>query len=164
MPGDVVVEDTLKDVWKDLDGEVDQIWAEAVALYKAGETLYLSPEAEAIARLEQTSHSDTDERRGLIEFYLDRQLPKSWAALGIDERRMFLNDLEAYDDKGVQRDRVCMAEIWCECLGKNKEDMSRYLTRDINDIMKGFENWEYKPTTANFGSYGKQKYYQRKKI
>lgn len=163
LPVDVVPEDALKDVWRDLDGEVDQIWAEAVALYKAGETLYLSPEAEAIARYEQTSHSDTDERRGLIEFYLDRQLPKNWETLGIDERRMFLNDPEAYDDRGEMRERVCMAEIWTECLGKNKEDMTRYLTRDINDIMKSFPEWEYKQTTANFGAYGKQKYYQRRK-
>ncbi len=162
-PIDVVVDGILKDVWKDLDGEIDQIWAEAVALYKAGERLYLSAEAETIARYEQTSHSEVDERRGLIEFYLDRQLPKNWQDLGIDERRMFLSDPELFDDKGFKRSRVCMIEIWCECLGKNKEDANRYLTRDINDIMKSFPEWEYKPTTANFGAYGKQKYYQRKK-
>ncbi len=162
-PVDVVVDDIIKSVWRDLDAEVNQIWAEAVALYKAGEKLYLSPEAESIARLEQTSHSETDERRGLIEFYLDRELPKDWATRGLDERRMFLNDPEAYSEKGVKRDRVCMVELWCECLGKNKEDADRYKTRDINDIMKSFPDWEYKPTTANFGAYGKQKYYQRKK-
>lgn len=163
MPGDVVPEDALKSVWHDLDGEVDQIWAEAVALYKRGEPLYLSPEAEEIARFEQSNHSEVDERRGLIEFYLDRELPDDWAARGIDERRMFLNDSEAFDHKGVKRSRVCMAEIWCECLNKNKEDMTRYLTKDINDIMKTLPEWEYKPTTANFGVYGKQKYYQRRK-
>jgi len=164
MPIDVNVDDVFKSVWHDLDAEVNQIWAEAVALYKAGEKLYLSPEAEAIARYEQTSHSEVDERRGLIEFYLERQLPKNWHDLGIDERRMFLNDAEAFDDKGAKRDRVCMVEIWCECLGKNKEDADRYKTRDINDIMKSFPEWEYRPTTANFGVYGKQKFYQRKKL
>lgn len=163
LPGDVVIDDTLKNVWTDLDKDVDQIWAEAVALYKAGEKLYLSPEAETIARYEQTSHSDTDERRGLIESYLERELPDDWSARGLDERRMFLNDPEAYNEKGVKRDRVCMVELWCECLGKNKEDADRYKTRDINDIMKSFPDWDYKPTTANFGVYGKQKYYQRKK-
>jgi hypothetical protein len=161
-PIDVNVEAIFKSVWHDLDNEIDQIWSEAVALYRAGEKLYLSPEAEAIARYEQTSHSEVDERRGLIEFYLDRQLPKDWQSKGVDERRMFLNDPEEYGSKGVKRSRVCMIEIWCECLGKNKEDANRYLTRDINDIMKSFPEWEYKPTTANFGAYGKQKYYQRK--
>jgi putative DNA primase/helicase len=162
-PIDVVVESIAKDVWRDLDGEVDQIWAEAVALYKAGEKLYLSPEAQTIARFEQSSHSEVDERRGLIEFYLDRALPKDWAAQGTEERRMWLSNPDNFESKGVKRSRVCMAEIWCECLGKNKEDMTKYLTRDINDILKSFADWEYKPTTANFGAYGKQKYYSRKK-
>lgn len=161
-PIDVVPEDTVKDVWKDLDGEVDQIWAEAMHLYGAGEALYLSAEAEAIARLEQNGHCEVDERRGLIEFYLERTLPGNWATMETEERRMYLSDLDNIKDKGSRREKVCMAEIWTECLGKNKEDMSRYLTRDINDIMKSFPDWEYKPTTANFGKYGKQKYYQRK--
>lgn len=162
MPIDVHPEDIVKDVWKDLDGEVNQIWAEAVHLYRNGEKLFLSKEAEKIANQEQLNHCEVDDRRGLIEFYLDRVLPKNWPDMGIDERRMYLSDSDNLNDKGHKRDKVCMAEIWCECLGKNKEDMSRYLTRDINDIMKSFPDWEYKPTTANFGAYGKQKYYQRK--
>lgn len=162
-PIDVNVEAVFKSVWHDLDNEVNQIWAEAVSLYNAKEKLYLSPAADEIARFEQSSHSEVDDRRGLIEFYLDRQLPKNWDGLELEERRMFLRDAERFDDKGTKRSKVCMVELWCECLGKNKEDMDRYKTRDINDIMRSFPDWEYKPTTANFGAYGKQKYYQRKK-
>lgn len=162
-PIDVEADDVVKDVWRDLDKEVDQIWAEAKHYFDLGEKLYLSADAEAIATMEQVGHCEVDERRGVIEYYLERLLPKNWAELGVDERRMYLNDPEKVNDKGVKRMRVCMAEIWTECLGKNKEDMSRYLTKDINDIMKSFDNWEYKPTTANFGAYGKQKYFQRKK-
>lgn len=163
MPIDVIVEDVVKDVWKDLEKDVDQIWAEALHLYQQGEKLYLSADAEKIASYEQMSHCEVDDRRGLIEFYLDRELPKNWHKMGIDERRMYLSEPDSSDGKGVIRKKVCMAEIWSECLGKNKTDMSRYLTRDINDIMKSFPDWEYKPTTSNFGDYGKQKYYQRKK-
>ncbi len=164
-PIDVVSEDILKDVWTDLDGEVAQIWAEAKHLFDKGEKLYLSAEAEQIAGQEQSDHCEVDDRRGVIEFYLERELPKDWRNMGIDERRMYFRDFTDIenDGKGIKRDKVCMAEIWCECLGKNKEDMSRYLTRDINDIMKSLEDWDYRPTTANFGEYGKQKYYQRKK-
>lgn len=162
MPIDVNIEEVIKDVWRDLDSEVGQIWAEAKHLYDKGEKLYLSAAAEMIAGKEQRDHCEVDDRKGVIEFYLDRQLPPNWSTMGIDERRMFLNDTERLEDKGLVRTKVCMAEIWTECLGKNKEDMSRYLTRDINDIMKSMSDWEYKPTTANFGAYGKQKYYQRK--
>lgn len=159
-PIDVRKEFVSKSVIKDLPGEVDQIWAEAFAMFKKGETLYLSKEAEQIASREQRRHSETDERTGVIEGYLDALLPKDWAKKDIFDRRDYLaNDKE----KGTEeREFVCMAEIWCECLGKSKEDMSRYNTREINDIMKSLENWEYCSTTKNFGSYGKQKYYRRR--
>lgn len=149
-----------KHVVKDLPAEVDQIWAETVELYRKGETLFLSREAEVTAKQEQAKHSETDDRRGLVEAYLDTKLPKDWKELDIYDRRAHL---EGNHSKGVQvREWVCIAELWCECLGKNKEDMSRYNTRDLNDIMKSLEGWEHHATTKNFGTYGKQKYYSRK--
>lgn len=161
MPIDVQKHKVSKNVWTDLDSEIDQIWSEAVALFNSGERLYLSDEAETIARNEQIKHCETDERRGLIEEYLNRKLPKDWAEKDIYERKAFIED--PISEQGtVERDFVCMAEIWCECLGKNKEDMSRYNTREINDILKGLPDWEYHATTKNFKIYGKQKYYSRK--
>lgn len=159
MPVDVNKLQVSKDVWSDLDQEVDSIWAEAVELYNNGETLYLSAAAEAIAKTEQLKHCEVDDRKGLIEQYLDRLLPKNWESLELDTRRMFLSQEQ---DQGTEtRDFVCMAEIWCECLGKAKEDMSRYNTREINEILKGLEGWEYSSSTKNFKIYGKQKYYTR---
>jgi predicted P-loop ATPase len=140
---------------------IDQIWAEAVYLYRKGEPLYLSKEAEKIATVQQKLHSETDERRGLIEAYLNRLLPEDWDTLDLYERRSFLED--PLSEKGkIDRVYVCVAEIWCECLGKNKEDMDRYKTRDINDIMRGLDEWEQVNSTRNFKIYGKQKYYARK--
>jgi len=160
MPISVNQERLSKHVVNDLPGEVDQIWAEAVTMFKAKEPLYLSQEAEAIAKNEQAKHSETDERSGLVDAYLNALLPDNWDKLDVFERRVYLDEPK---DKGAQRQYVCMAEIWCECLGKNKEDMSRYNTRDINDIMKTLDGWEYCATTKNFKMYGKQKYYARKK-
>lgn len=151
-----------KDVWKDLEGEVDQLWAEAVQLYKQGETIYLSAEAEHEARREQRKHSETDERRGIIEDFLDAKLPDNWDEMDIYERQSYLQIAKA--KKGRMRQHVCIAEIWCECLGKNREDMDRYKTREINEIMKSLEDWDYHATTKNFGYYGKQKYYSRSEI
>jgi predicted P-loop ATPase len=141
--------------------EVDQVWAEAVELYSNDEPLYLSKEAEAIAEEEQRKHSDTDERTGLIENYLDMLLPSDWDEKDLFERRNYIQD--PLSRKGqIQRDYVCMAEVWCECLGKEKEDMDRYKTREINDILRGLEDWEQSSSTKNFSIYGKQKYYVRK--
>lgn len=150
-----------KHVVIDLPGEVDQIWAEAMELFKKGETLYLSKEVEAIAKREQVKHSETDDRRGIIEAYLEAKLPSDWAKMDIFEKRDYIESGKTAE--GESRDFVCVAEIWCECLGKNKEDMSRYNTRDLNDIMKSFDGWAYHATTKNFGIYGKQKYYARRK-
>ena len=54
---------------------IDQVWAEAVHLYRKGETLYLSKEAEKIATVQQKLHSETDERR-IIEAYWNKLLPE----------------------------------------------------------------------------------------
>lgn len=143
------------------DYEIDQVWAEAVHLFRKGEKLYLSPESEKIATVEQSMHSEVDERRGIVEDYIDRLLPTNWDDMDIFERRNYLEDPLSPNGK-IQRDYVCVAEIWCECLGKAKEDMDRYKTREINDILRGLDGWEQIGTTRTFPLYGKQKYYARK--
>lgn len=156
-----------KDVLKagELEGEhVAQVWAEAVELYKAGEPLYLSAEAERIARNEQTAHSQLDDRAGLIDGYLERLLPKDWESMSLYSRRTYLDDDLSQDKGKLIRQVVCVAEIWCECLGKDKKDMDRYKTREINDILKSLGGWEPVKSTKNFPIYGKQKFYQRKLI
>jgi len=149
-----------KDVFRDLPKEIDQFWAEAVALYTAGETLYLSKEVENYARLTQELHSEKDERVGMILDYLDRLLPKDWHAMDIYDRRTWLDNPK---NVGTEvRDIACTAEVWCECLGKSKEDMTRYNTREVNDLLRSLQGWTAKVSTANFKLYGKQKYYERK--
>lgn len=162
MPVDVRKEFVKKDVTVDLtDDEIDQIWAEACVLYKNGETLYLDGEEEKLAKIEQHKHSEVDSRRGIIEGYLNRLYPANWDSMDIYQRRSWLDD--PLGPKGtVEKDFVCIAEIWCECLGKDRNDMSRYNTRDINEILKSLSDWEAIQSTKNFSLYGKQKYYKRK--
>lgn len=150
-----------KSVWDDLGEEVDQIWAEAVQLFKKGETLYLGAEAEVLAKIKQREHSESDERQGLFEAYLNTRLPESWDKLNLPERRDFIKGIGGEFEETFQREYVCIAEIWCECMGKDKEDMSRYKTREINDILRAMEGWEQVSSTKNFSIYGKQKYYKR---
>lgn len=140
------------------DSEIAQIWAEAYVMYQTGEKLYMSPEASAIAATEQEAHREVDERTGLIENYLDRLLPSNWAEMDTFTRRSFIESTQ----KGTERRSfVCVAEIWCECLGKNREDMDRYKTREINDILRSLPSWSSSRSTKNFKNYGKQKYYAR---
>ena len=140
--------------------EINQIWAEAKTLFDLGETLYLSVLAEEIAQGKRIEHCEVDERLGLVEEYLNTLLPDNWEKLDEIERRMFLEQ-RSNERSGKPRRKVCIAEIWVECLGKAKQDMSRYNTKEINDLMRGLENWEQSGKTKNFKIYGKQKYYIR---
>jgi hypothetical protein len=162
MPVDVRKEFVKKDVTIDLtDSEIDQIWAEAYQLYKNKEPLFLTGEEEALAKIEQHKHSEVDSRRGIIEDYLNNLYPKNWNTMDLYQRRTWINDPLA--PKGTEeKDFVCIAEIWCECLGNDKNDMSRYNTRDINEILKSLPDWEAIQSTKNFSIYGKQKFYKRK--
>src|SRR5665811_2506399 len=68
---------------KEFDETIDQFWAEAVHLFKQGEKLYMSNEAEKLAYVEQSKHSEVDERKGLVIEYLETLLPEDWDELDI---------------------------------------------------------------------------------
>lgn len=162
LPVDVRPEFATKNVAEELTSEeVDQIWAEAYELYKQGEPLYMTGEEDMLAKIEQHKHSEQDERKGIIEEYLNAKYPDNWNSMDLYDRRRWLEDPLSQNGT-IQKDFVCIAEIWCECLGKEKNDMSRYNTRDINDILRALPDWEALASTKNFPLYGKQKYYKRK--
>ena len=122
----------------------------------------MSKEAEAIAKEQQKNHSETDYRRGIIEEYLNMLLPEKWEDMDLEARRTYINNRDELSPKAENRRTVvCVAEIWCEVLNKEKEDMDRYKTREINDILRSFDDWNQSSSTKNFNLYGKQKYYYR---
>ena len=158
IPVDVRKEHVTKDIHTIQDIEIDQIWAEAFALYKKGEKLYMSEAAHEAAKEHQKEHSAVDERKGIIQNYLDHLLPESWDELGLIGRREYLSG--EISTKGTKkRQFVCIAEIWCECLELEKKNMDRYKTRQLNDIMRHMDGWRFVNSTKNFRLYGKQKYY-----
>lgn len=114
-----------------------------------------------LAKTEQAKHSSTDERLGVVIEYVNKLLPDDWDKKDLYDRRTWLDDPLAKNGT-IQRDTVCIAEIWCECLGKDKKDMTRYNTREINDLMKSQPDWEFVTSTKHFSIYGKQKYFKRK--
>lgn len=162
MPIDVRPEYVTKSVIDDLtQDEVNQIWAEAYQLYLAKEPLYLAGDEDIIAKIEQHKHSETDERKGIIEEYLNTKFPDDWDKMDLYDRRRWLEDPLSQNGT-IQKDFICVAEVWCECLGKDKTEMSRYNTREVNEILRSLPEWEAIASTKNFPLYGKQKYYKRK--
>jgi len=148
-------ERTTKSVDTDLVGdEIKQIWAEAAYYYMQGEKLYFGPEAARQAKSIQAEHMEGDERAGYIEEFLGMKLPSDWAKYEIFDRQAFFADTKAVGD--VKRTEVTVAEIWVECLGKQREDMTKYNTREINDILKTL-GWKFSGSVKNVPHYGRQR-------
>lgn len=165
-PIDTFVQTPKKSIFQDLAKEVDQIWAEACELSKREDFhLVLSKEAETLARLEQESHREDNFKRGIIEEYLDKKLPKAWGSMDLFARRAYLQDYEnqvALHSELFARDRVCIAEIWEEALGNDKRFMRKADSFEIADIMAGMKGWEKMKHVMKVKNYGGQKGYLRK--
>jgi len=152
----------------DLDqATIDQIWAEAVEIWKAGEPLYLEGAAAAEAIEQQKAAMEADERLGLIREYLDRLLPADWETRTIAERQAYFQggDFGQPEEGTIRRDRVCVSEIWCECFGRNLAAIKRFDMDEIHGLLRQIEGWErYAGTQSGklwFGPYGSQRAYVR---
>ena len=153
-----------KHIWEELTPQaVDQLWAEAVTYWRIGEPLILSKEAEAIAETRREEHLERDELEGLISAYLDIPIPTGWKSYNEEARVMYFKyPSETKEEDTVQRDRVCVAEIWRECLFAQKRNLRPQDSRRIARIMDRMPGWER--TRGYFGIYGHQKGWIRKSL
>lgn len=164
-PIDVAVKPNTKSVFNDLtEYEVNQIWAEAVELFKSGEKLYLSGEEEKEAKKQQEEHSEESAKAGLIQEYLDKLLPENWYNLNISEKRNYIqgSDFGDLDEGSMRRDKTCVMEIWVELFNGDPKQLSPMTAREINDILGGLEGWEKYNSKLRFGkTYGIQRAFIR---
>lgn len=149
---------------KGFDRLISQFWAEAVAMWRLGEPLILSNDAELIADKERAGHVELDARRGMVEQYLDIDVPEGWRDMLPEVRLDYLSAPDAYkgkrSGKSYKRRYVCVAEIWCECFGKKKEDLNQRTSREITAIMRTIPGWVQQNKLRRFPHYGPQRYYE----
>lgn len=164
-PIDIYPEKVMKDVWKDMsDEEINQIWAEAVALYQKGEALRLQDEVLAMAEEKQQQHMEDNPLTGLIEGFLERLLPENWANYDVVQRRQFINGTEFGDpvEGTVKRERICALEVWVELLGNDRGNFPRGQAREIKEIIGCVGGWTPCKDKIHFGKdYGYQRGYKR---
>ena len=153
-----------------LAADRDQLWAEAMARYKAGEKVWMDDvRLMRAAEEEQERYTQQDEWMGMVKDYLDTPLPDRWDDMDIDQRRDFIQKMDLTPEEvragyTKLRDQISLAEIRYELLredltkgaGGNNES-SRHLGRVMN-VMPGWELAKNPRKTA----FGRQKVYMRK--
>jgi predicted P-loop ATPase len=158
-PVDVRIIKPIKDVWKDLSkDEIDQVWAEAVQIYKAGEALYLPPHLEKEAYIRQEAHTEESSKFGMISEYLDKLIPENWETLDIDARRQFIQgseDLRVLPEGTMKRNRVCALEVWVELYWGDPKQFKMLDAREINDILRRLPGWKAYTGGAGHLKFGK---------
>lgn len=160
-PIDVGLQPVTKDVFTELEEELDQIWAEAFTRWQLGEKLYLTGEVETESMVEQEAHRESNAKEGIIREFVERPVPLNWDKRTIGERRLYWSGEfgreTANTGDTVERDRVCAAEIWCECLGGDLKFMKRNDSLEINGILANMKGWQRQNSTFRYGCYGPQK-------
>ena len=147
------------------DEYVRQFWAEALWHYNNGEKLYIEDDSILkYAVLEQKEAMETDEREGIVIDYLNTLLPEDWGSMSLYERRNFLNGDEFGGEPRVGtevRTRVCTMEIWCECFGRERSQLSKRDSSEIAAMMAHITGWEKMENKQRFGMYGVVGGYER---
>lgn len=103
-----------KKVWDLIPEDIGQLWAEAVQLYQNGETLFLDADLTQKAAAVQRDAMETDPRLGIVNEYLITK----------------------------KKTRICLMELWCECLGKDRSDMKRRDAFELEGILQQLGDWE----------------------
>lgn len=154
-----------KDVWETLPDEREQIWAEAVQRFKQGERLYLPRELEMVAQMRQEEHNEVaaDERTGIIEAFIRKEIPENWEDMSAKQRRDFFQ----YGDHGeitslvekTRRKTITAVEVLAECFGQPIDERTRYRTKEINQILRSF-GWLKEIGRVYDKVYGRQRTYE----
>lgn len=146
------------------DALVDQIWAEALCCYQQGDKWYLADKVEAMAREVQAEHTEISDKTGLVQAFVDTEVPLNWDAMTLEERKTYwAEDFDGADKpETTLRTKVCAIEVWCELFNGDAKAYTRQQGRELNDILKTLPGWEQKQS-VNFGAgYGRQRGFVRK--
>lgn len=133
-----------KNVKDDLPLEVDQIWAEAVQIYKAGEALYLDdPKLEAFANAMQEQHREKDAWEDTIAAFLETPAPPDyWGNPGLSD------DFVADKSDWVLREKVTAEQIYRYALGGFGVP-DNIPAKRIRKIVRSMGNWKDAVLTLN---------------
>lgn len=161
----LIVECNAYDIEAVTDDYVDQVWAEAVTLYRAGERLWLDAEQSVQATEEREVFTEENPLVGLIGAYLDMPVPTDWYKMSSAARFTYRQN---YLEFGVDADvdtmpqtKVCSLQIWYEVLNGNRKPQL-VESREITEALRMLGDWYSAPGTHRFDpNYGVQRQFNR---
>lgn len=145
------------------DDYVDQVWAEAVDLYRSGaEDLFVTGDQSDQATHERTHFTEEDVIRGIVVEYLNQLVPADWEFMDRTARIRWYQDKEFGEAGSVPIDRICSAEVLEIAIGRRLGDERVGEIPRITNILKRLPDWEIEGTSSNSGGYGPQLMFYRK--
>ena len=145
------------------DDYIDQVWAEALTLYRAGEPLFLEDMDATMAADVREEFTEEDALAGVVEGYLDTPVPVDWPSMTPESRVAYLTNLaEGFTSPGPARiSTVCSMQVWVEALGRRVGDHRRIDLLEINAVLKRLPGWVAVPGRTRLPGYGPQQVYVR---
>ena len=152
---------------------VDQVWAEAVHIWKescdkygveGNPALRLNDEEEAVAKDVREEATEEQPLVGLIQDYLETLVPDGWERMPVDDRISWLRNAEqGFVKPGTHRiERVCSLDIWRVMLGHRDGKPSRVDSLEIGEALRKIPGWESSGAKrARFPFFGQQRYFSR---
>lgn len=154
-PIQVGVNKCIKDVFKQLEGEKDQIWAEAVIRFQIAEPLYLTGEVLKKAEAEQKARLIIDPWESIITEYLSRKIPVDWFDRSIENQKNYWLFNSEDDSILVERDRICASEILTICLGIEPKRQTSVDRKRVIDIVRKMSDYKFMNTIRFGKTYGR---------
>jgi predicted P-loop ATPase len=145
------------------DQYVDQVWAEALHLYRAGEPLFLNSSQSELASTAREAFTEEDALTGIIQSYLDTLVPEDWDHLSPEARQLWLlNQADGFSTPGsVPINQVCSLQVWMEAMGRRRGDHKRIDLLEITNALKALPGWRALPGSRRMPGYGPQKVFER---
>lgn len=144
---------------------VDQVWAEAVFLYRKGERLWLDGDESERATEAREVFTEENPLTGLIGAYLEMPVPLNWYEMSGTQRFTYRqHHLEFGPDETetlMPQDRVCAIQVWYEILNGNRKPQ-QVEVREINEAIRLLPDWYSAPKARRFDLiYGVQRGFNR---
>lgn len=138
--------------------QVDQIWGEAVALYKQGFDLVFDEETEKALVEYRKQFTYLDEVESQIYEYLDMLVPNSWDKMSAVQQHQYtwayFNNAVYRDEDGKEYEGVILQNfVATKQILKNVFDIEtakgEKITRKIKLLMDNLEDWQEKRSRVN---------------